>query len=249
MEPIITWSNQLEDLIASEGEKCRGLSWIHRKAEIIYNTKNNYIAIPVIVLSTLAGTASVGSSSLFPDDTKVGSIVIGLVSISVGILNTINSYFSYSRKAEAHRIASISYSKLFNQISVELSLPRIERVTPNELLQSLRDNMERLSETTPTPPQSILDDFNNRFKNEDKDISRPVETNGLQKIKIFREIDEKQSHTSSETGIRTGRIGSERIQDESGISSKESNSYSESQSTSRPSNQSPTENIVLELVS
>jgi hypothetical protein len=46
--------------------------------------------------------------------------------------------------------------------------------------------MERLAETTPSPPPSILDDFNRHFKDEDKTISRPVETNGLQKITIFR---------------------------------------------------------------
>lgn len=183
----ISWSNQLEELIAGEGEKCRGYAFIHRSAEIVYNKKNNLIAIPVIVLSTLAGTASVGSSSLFPDDTKLGSIVIGLVSISVGILNTINSYFGYSRKAESSRIASVSYGKLFNQISLELSLPRKERVSPNELVKSIRDQMERLAETTPTPPQHILDEFNRRFKDEDKAISRPIETNGLHKIRPFRD--------------------------------------------------------------
>lgn len=212
----ISWSNQLEELIGSEGEKCRGLCWIHSKAELAYNRKNNYIAIPVIVLSTLAGTASVGSSSLFPDDTKIGSIVIGLVSISVGILNTISSYFSYSRKAESHRIASISYAKLFNQIAVELSLPRKERVSPNELLQSLRDSMERLAETTPTPPTDILEQFNNRFKDEDKSISRPIETNGLHKIKIYRDSIEyassnsrqEQSPNGRKDGIREGRSGS-----------------------------------------
>ena len=214
----ISWSNQLEELIGSEGEKCRGLSWIHSKAELVYNKKNNYIAIPVIVLSTLAGTASVGSSSLFPDDTKIGSIVIGLVSISVGILNTISSYFSYSRKAESHRIASISYAKLFSQISVELSLPRKERVSPNELLKSLRDSMERLAETTPTPPNSILELFNSRFKDEDKTITRPIEVNGLHKIKIYRDLVENEANHAKEQGLtrRSPGNGEGRSRDVSG---------------------------------
>ena len=182
----IHWSNQLENLIAAEGEKARGLSWIHQRAETQYNTKNNYLSIPVIILSTLAGTASVGSTSLFPGAQQLGSIVIGLVSIGVGILNTISSYFSFGRKAEAHRIAHLHYSKLFSNIAVELSLPRDERQTPTEILKTLRDSMERLAETTPSAPPAILDDFNRRFKDEDKTISRPVETNGLQKIAVYR---------------------------------------------------------------
>ena len=214
----IHWSQPLEELVASEGEKARGLAWINQKAEVYYAHRANAIAIPVIVLSTLAGTASVGSSSLFAGDTQISSVVIGLVSIGVGILNTISSYFSWARKAEAHRIAFLQYSKLFSVIRVEMSLPRAERQEAERLLSQIRDGMERLAETTPSPPPSILDEFNKHFKDEDKTISRPVEVNGLQKISIYRttshptkldevkiEIknpmigrDEQQSHSRSE---------------------------------------------------
>lgn len=185
-ERDIHWSQPLEELVASEGEKCRGLAWINQKAETYYAHRANAIAIPVIVLSTLAGTASVGSSSLFQGDTQISSVVIGLVSIGVGILNTISSYFSWARKAEAHRIAYLQYSKLFSIIRVEMSLPRAERQEAEQLLKQIRDGMERLAETTPSPPPSILEEFNRHFKDEDKTISRPVEVNGLQKVFIFR---------------------------------------------------------------
>lgn len=184
-ERHIKWSSQFEHLIAGEAERARGLAWIHMRSEQKFSFKNNIISIPVIVLSTLAGTASVGSSSLFPEDQKLGSILIGLVSIGVGILNTISSYFSFSRKAEAHRIAYLAYSKLFSEIAVELSLPREERLEPDKILSDLRASMSRLAETTPTPPQDILENFNKHFKDEDKTISRPFETNGLYKIQIY----------------------------------------------------------------
>ena len=185
-ERDIHWSSPLEELVASEGEKCRGLAWINQKAEVYYAHRANAIAIPVIILSTLAGTASVGSSSLFQGDTQISSVVIGLVSIGVGILNTISSYFSWARKAEAHRIAYLQYSKLFSIIRVEMSLPRSERKEADQLLQQIRDGMERLAETTPSPPPSILEEFNKHFKDEDKTISRPLAVNGLQKITVFK---------------------------------------------------------------
>lgn len=184
--PDINWSTPLETLVASEGEKCRGLAWINQKAETYYAHRANAIAIPVIILSTLAGTASVGSSSLFRGDTQISSVVIGLVSIGVGILNTISSYFSWARKAEAHRIAYLQYSKLFSIIRVEMSLPRAERQEPEAILKQIRDGMERLAETTPSPPQAILELFNKNFKDYDASISRPIEVNGLSKIHIFK---------------------------------------------------------------
>lgn len=184
-ERNIHWSPQLEDLIAHEGEKCRGLAWIHQHAEQTLSKKNNIIQIPVIVLSTLCGTASVGSSALFGEG-GYANIVIGLVSISVGVLNTLGNYFAYARKSEAHRIAYLHYSKLFSWVAVELSLPRSERMPPAEMLKQIRDEMERLAETTPSPPEHILTQFNKQFKDY-KDVARPAETNGLQKITIYRD--------------------------------------------------------------
>jgi hypothetical protein len=73
--------------------------------------------------------------------------------------------------------------------------------------------MERLAETTPTPPDVILQEFNNRFKDYDKSIARPAETNGLSKVKIHMKevasanditIDIKNPLTNqNETSIHT----------------------------------------------
>jgi hypothetical protein len=183
----INWSTQLEDIVAQEGEKCRGLAWIHQRAETIASKQNNYIQIPVIVLSTLCGTASVGSASLF-GGSSVAPTVIGLVSIGVGILNTLGNFFGYAKKSESHRIAYLNYSKLFTQINVELALPRKERSSAEIVLKLLRDTMERLAETTPSVPPEIIEEFNKKFPNykEDK-ISIPAECNGLSKIVVYRE--------------------------------------------------------------
>ena len=59
----ISWNKELEDLIGHEGEKCAGLAWIYRETEQYYSKANNYVALPVIVLSTLTGFIS-GSSQL-----------------------------------------------------------------------------------------------------------------------------------------------------------------------------------------
>jgi hypothetical protein len=67
-----------------------------------------------------------------------------------------------------------------------MSLPRSERQEAERLLSQIRDGMERLEETTPSPPESILQQFNSHFKDEDKSISRPVQTNGLVKIQIHK---------------------------------------------------------------
>lgn len=181
----IHWTTPLEELIAKEGEKCRGYAYLHQQAESLAASRNNYVQIPVIVLSTLAGVGSTASSTLFEGYEKLASITIGLVSIGVGILNTLGGYFGFARKAEAHHIAYLHYNKLFSWISIELSLPRNERMEPEMVLKELRSSMERLAETTPLPPRSILESFTKVFKDY-KDVAKPPETNGLTKIIVYR---------------------------------------------------------------
>jgi len=184
-ERNIGWSNQLEVIIAQEGEKCRGLAWIHQHAETVASHKNNYIQIPSIVLSTLTGATSISANALFGDQYgATAGKVLGFVSIGIGILNTLGNYFAYARKSEAHHIAYLHYSKLFTWISIELALPREERMSADEMLKSLRREMERLAETTPLPPDKLLKEFADKFKGEN--VSKPAETNGLAKISIYR---------------------------------------------------------------
>jgi len=178
------WSSQLENLIGLEGERCLGLAKLHKRCEDLTTWKNNMIQIPVIILSTLSGTASVGSATMFG---SMGSapIIIGLVSIGVGVLNTIGSYFSYAKRSEAHRIAHLQYAKLFTQINVELALPRGERDTVDIVLKNLRDTMERLAEITPSVPDEVIAEFNKKYASY-TGIGVPIETNGLSKIAIYR---------------------------------------------------------------
>ena len=182
----VEWSSQVEDILAQEGERCSGLTWLHTRAENLTSKYNSYVQVPVIILSTLAGTASVGSSTLFDGDTKTSSIAIGLVSIGVGILNTLGGFFAFAKRSEAHRIAHLSYAKLASKIAIELSLPRNERMRADSLLGHVRETMERLAETTPNCPASIIDDFNKKYENE-KEIALPTEVNGIHEIKVYRE--------------------------------------------------------------
>jgi hypothetical protein len=183
----VEWSSQVEDILAAEGEKCRGLSWIHMRCESEMSRFNTFVQVPVIVLSTLAGTASVGSSTLFGSgNATVSGIAIGMVSIAVGILNTLGGFFNFAKRAEAHRIAHLHYSKISSKIQIELSLPRLERDSAESLLNYVRDSMERLAETTPLASEKIISEFNKQFSTLKESIAMPPETNGLHKIVVYR---------------------------------------------------------------
>ena len=180
---VIHWNKRLEEYFSSTGEKAHCLSWLHKRAEVLFSTLTTFIDLPVIIISGVVGAMSIGTESLFGTNSNA-PVVLGAFSIFVGVLNTIGTYFSWSKRAEAHRVSSIQYSRLYRQLNVEMSLPRIERTTPDELLKYVRNEYERLSEISPLIPRNIIKKFNILFK-EETEISQPEEVNGLEKITVY----------------------------------------------------------------
>lgn len=183
----ISWSSLLEEYFKELGEKCYCYSYLHKKAEAVYSFRRTFIDLPVIVGSTIAGTLSIGNSAIFGEQNEqIAGMCIGSLSLVVGILNTIGSYYGWGKRAEIHRLSSIEYGKLYRFLSLELSIPREQRIECSDLLKITRDTYERLIEISPLIPQYILDDFKKRFADDKyKDISKPAEANGLERIDIY----------------------------------------------------------------
>lgn len=191
----IEWNESLEELMASEGEKCRGLAWLHTQAELKYSRLNTYIALPVIVLSTLTGFFSASAGSILPEG-NITQGALGGVSVLVGVLNTVGSFFAWAKRSEGHKVAYLTYSKLYRFISIEMSLPRDQRMRAKDFLKTIRDQIDRLGEICPAIPPDIIVEFNKRF-HDDPNITKPEITNGLEKIEIFKEDEKTESKEST----------------------------------------------------
>lgn len=179
----ITYNSALEKLIAEEAERCSGLSWLHNKAEAYFSIRNSWIALPTIVLSTVVGFLSGTSSSIFSNP-MTASVGIGAVSLFTGVISTIGTFYGFAKRAEGHRIASIQYSKLGRFLSIELTLPKTERIAAKDVLKITKDSIERLLETSPAVPDVIIKEYKELFKSY-TDIAHPDITNGLRKVFIY----------------------------------------------------------------
>lgn len=192
----IDWTILLEEYFSSSGEKANCLAWLHKQAESLYSNRKNWIELPVIVGSAVIGFLNAGSSSMF-DNPMTSSVALGVGSLAVGVLQTINTYFAWSRRAEGHRIASIQYAKLYRFLKIEMSLPRSQRMLPNDLLKKVKDDYDRLAEVSPLVPDLVIQDFKKRFSGgKYEEVSKPDEANGLSKIDVFTENPMRNSLTS-----------------------------------------------------
>lgn len=182
----ITWNDALEKLLCEEAEKCSGLAWLHAKSELFYGGRNNFLQIPIIVLSTITGAASVGSSTLFPGRADVSSVVLGGVSILVSILGMLSSHYSFSKRAEGHKLGSIQYAQIHRTINIEMSLPREQRMHPKQLLRFIKDDLKRLMENIPRVPENIITEYKSTIiTSSASGIAHPDITNGVHRVSAF----------------------------------------------------------------
>jgi hypothetical protein len=180
----VSWTVTLEDYFAQTGEKANGLAIMHKKAESIFARRKTYIDLPVIVGSGAVAFLNAGSSSLFAGNAQLAATALGVASLAIGILNTIGTYFGWAKRAEGHRMSAIHYAKLYRFINVEMRLPREQRMQPGDFLKYTKDQYDRLAELSPLIPSTITHDFSKQMEKY-MDISKPEETNGLNKIEIF----------------------------------------------------------------
>jgi hypothetical protein len=200
----IHWTDKLEDYFVSTGEKAHCLGWVHKQSESMFSTRKTFIDLPVIVGSGVIAFLNAGSQTMF-EDARISSIALGIGSLVVGIMNTMGTYFGWAKRAEGHRISAIHYSKLYRFISVEMALPREERMSPHDLLKYVKDQYDRLAEISPLVPTNVIQKFQSKFKKY-TDISKPEEANGLEKITVYKPSPAEEAAAETPGTVRV-KIG------------------------------------------
>jgi len=171
-EIILSWNSGEEDLLKGIAERANCMRWMHEKSESRYEYFNFYLTIPSIILSTLTGTATIGLNSLPPESKQMSSIIVGLFTISIGVVTSINQYMKSAQLAESHRAAAIAYGKMHRLISAELAMRRDQRLEAAEFLIKIRSEQDRLQEISPGIPDTIVKKFKTEFQTR-KDIEKP----------------------------------------------------------------------------
>ena len=154
------WNDSEVQILKKWGEIASSYRLLHDRAFREFQVKSYGLTIPVIILSTLSGTASFTIQS-FPESLQTYvPMVIGGVNICVGIIQTVSQFLRVNELTESHRVASISYGKFSRNIVTELSLPPKERTYNGiDFVQVCRTEMDRLIEQSPIIPMNLLREF------------------------------------------------------------------------------------------
>ena len=196
------WSKEQERLMAEWSDLAMCYRWLADKSEKFYHSKNLWISLPVIILSTLGGTANFGVQSLFSDDSskKYASFVIGGISLFAGLLTTIGNYLRYAQLEESHRVASIAWGKFQRLIAVELAVKPDDRMDSLDFLKICRSDLDRLIEQSPPIPQESITLFESEFGSI-KDLKKPDICGALEHTRVFESSETRLKQIATDAAL------------------------------------------------
>jgi len=163
LEPVVQWTPDHEKILIEWADKALCYKWLHEKSHMVYSHRNTWFTIPVIIMSTLTGTANFAQDRIPAEYVNAYTIGVGAVNILAGILTTIQQFLKISEYNESHRVSSISWGKFYRNIKVELAKSPSERVPALQLLKISKDEYDRLIETSHAIDPKIIKKFKDTF--------------------------------------------------------------------------------------
>lgn len=197
------WTEEQEKLLAKWSDYAACYRWLHDRSEKKFSKCNNLITIPVIILSTVTGTASVGLNGLVgdvPNGQKYGQIAVGIVSIFTGVLTTLGNYFRYAQNSEAHRVAAVAWGKFNRSITVELAQKPDDRIDSLDFINISRADLDRLIEQSPQIPDDIINSFEVEFEGQE-DLIRPDICNNIEHTTVYNNSKSRMKQLVAEMAL------------------------------------------------
>lgn len=200
----VKWSIENEKILVEWCDVAQCYKWLNTRAHSSYAYINMWFTIPAIILSTFSGTASFAQESIPEKYKSMATMIVGSVNITVGILTTIQQYLKIAELNEAHRVAAIAWDKYARNIRIELSKAPDERPSAGLFLKYNREEFDRLMETSPSIPDSMIKEFKRKFINtKDQNIKKRVEKLKLPDIcDIIVSAEETRHHWFKELEAR-----------------------------------------------
>ena len=203
----IDYNTDLEQLLKLHAEECESLSILHRNSYEKYNGRSNYINIPVIILSSAIGFATgidIGYEKM--------NIILGISSIFVGIIKSIDTYFQLGKRAESHRLCSLQFQQINKKIQIELALVRSQRIDAKDMMNIIKTDIKNLFDIAPLIDQDVIESFKKKYGHPVEgtnkvhfDAHTPNLCNGLSIVTINsarnkQDYEERSSRKSSRDG-------------------------------------------------
>lgn len=192
-QPISEWTEHHEKILIDWTDKATCYKWLHEKSQNEFAKKSRWFTIPVIIMSTLTGTANFAQDKIPAEFLNMATMIIGGVNLIAGIITTIQQFLKINELNESHRVSAISWGKFQRNLQVELAKAPSERTQAIHLIKVAKEEYDRLIETSNPIPNHIIALFKKTFSGgeieyDNQNISKPLNNKQL----LFNELSKPE---------------------------------------------------------
>lgn len=157
------WKAEEEQLLKDWADKAQCYEWMHLRSHIKYKSRNAWFTIPVIIISTITGTANFAQDR-FSDAYKSWVVMgVGAFNIFAGIITTIYQFLKISELSEGHRVSALYWGKFYRNLRTELSKHPLDRSNHESVITNAKEEYDRLLEMSPMVAQTVIKEFNKKY--------------------------------------------------------------------------------------
>ena len=165
------WNDENENILKNWADKGICFKTMHDRSTKKYWCLNAWFSIPVIIISTLAGSGNFAQSSFNPAYADLMVLGIASANIFCAMLSTISQYIGVAGLVEAHKFSALSWDKYSRSLQVELAKNRSERKDATTFIGKAEEDFNRLMEIAPVFGNDIISWFNHLIDTGDYDES------------------------------------------------------------------------------
>jgi hypothetical protein len=150
------WLYEEEVYLRELSRLCQELSNKYKLYYDLYKKRQARFRIPSIIISSVTGLLSFGSTNYPEASRKYVSITVGIASLCIALLNSIETYMKIGENMTGSAQASNELQKLKEYIDMEISIPLEHR--PTQGIIFLRDcytRYERIMDISPNILKSV----------------------------------------------------------------------------------------------
>lgn len=153
----LMWRDEHEDILRKWKARCFVNLWLCVASAYFYAIMHNWLTYPVIIMS------AVSSAALFSYDSTIVKYVLGLITLSCGIITSTTRHLRPGEMYQSHSSFAKKYLNLIRTIDTCLSLTTPMRPAPDIFLERVGNELDMFESSQLDPPMFIVKRFEKKY--------------------------------------------------------------------------------------
>jgi hypothetical protein len=160
------WPREEEEYLMKVSDQCQFLSIQYNEIYNDYKVHETRFKLPVIILGSVVGMLSFGASQFGPENTDRITIGVGVSSIVISIVSSIEAYLKIGETMTNSLVVATQLKKLKEKIDIELAVLPEHRASSSTvfLRQCHGEYMDIIEKAPPLQFRGILSRLKNTFR-------------------------------------------------------------------------------------